>query len=86
MTNNFKQVKVLSSKEAIKTHLTDITGEPCSDYLFYKYIEMGLPALYRNRRWLAHVENIDEFFKAQTRISMKNVLEKVKGEDLESHD
>ena len=81
---NATQIKVLSSKEAIKTHLSIITGEPCSDYLFYKYIEMGLPALYKNKRWLAHVDNIDEFFRRETRVIMKNLVNQVKEDEMKA--
>jgi hypothetical protein len=61
-----KSDKILSSKDEIKEFLGNIT-----DYMFKKYIERGLPARYEDRRWSAHTDNLDDFMKAYTRISMK---------------
>jgi hypothetical protein len=73
-----KEKILLTSKESIKSYITDISnGDPCSDYLFKKYIEKGLPARFDDNRWLAYSENIDEFFKLYTRVSMKNVLNQI---------
>lgn len=61
--------KLLGSKEEIKIFLGGI-----SDYLFKKYIERGLPARYEDKHWTAHADNIDEFIKAYTRVSMKKTI------------
>lgn len=61
-----KSCKILTSKEEIKAYLGNL-----SDYMFKKYIERGLPARYEDRRWVAHVDNLDDFMKAYTRISLK---------------
>lgn len=36
--------------------------------MFYGMIKAGMPARALNGRWMAHSENLDEFFKAYTRI------------------
>jgi len=41
--------------------------------MFIQFIEMGLPARIINKRWYAHKENIDDFFKAITRHREKGV-------------
>lgn len=33
---------------------------------FYQFVQMGLPARIVNKRWYAHKENIDAFFKHLT--------------------
>jgi len=63
-----KSCKILTSKEEIKEYLGNI-----SNYLFKKYVERGLPARYEDRRWVAHVDNLEEFMRAYTRVSMKQV-------------
>lgn len=64
--------KILINKAAIKDYLGGV-----SDYTFEQYISAGMPARYDNGRgWLAHTENIDEFFKSYTRVTMKNSKER----------
>lgn len=69
---NKQTLKLLTSKDEIKTYLGNI-----SDYLFKKYIEKGMPARYEDNRWLAYTDNIDEFFKAYTKISMRKIINKI---------
>lgn len=72
--NNHKNIRILTSKDAIKDYLYRISGDPCSDYMFRRYIERGMPARYEDSRWLAHADNIDEYFRAYTRINMRSRL------------
>lgn len=60
--------KILTSKQEIMTYLGD-----CSDYLFKKYISLGMPARYADKRWIAHVDNLEDWFKKYTFISMKKM-------------
>ena len=76
MSDKIISQKILGSKEEIKTYVGNI-----SDYTFKKYIESGLPARYEDGRWIAHAENIDEFFKIYTRVSMKNKLPQIMQEE-----
>lgn len=69
---NKQNSKLLTSKDEIKTYLGNI-----SDYLFKKYIEKGMPARYEDNRWLAYSENIDEFFKTYTRVSMRKIINEI---------
>lgn len=74
---DFTKIRVLSSKEMIKEYISHITGEICSEYMFLKYIDKGMLARYEDRRWFAHADNIDEFFKLWTRIQMNKHAEKL---------
>ena len=67
-----KSGKILTSKQEIKQYIGGI-----SDYLFKKYISSGMPARYEDNRWTAHADNIDDFFKQYTRVSMKNLLQAI---------
>jgi len=62
-----KSCKLLSSKDEIKEYLGNL-----SDYLFNKYVDRGLPARYEDRRWIAHADNLDDFMRVYTKVSMKN--------------
>jgi hypothetical protein len=63
-----KSSKILSSKEEIKAYIGNI-----SDYMFRKYIKKGLPARFEDGSgWWAHTDNVDEWFRVYTRVSMKN--------------
>ena len=68
---NKKNPKFLDSKEEIKAYLGNIT-----DYLFKKYIEKGMPARY-DGGWFAHTDNIDEFLKAYTKVSMRKIINEI---------
>ncbi len=59
--------KVFFSKEEI------MEAYKMTDYTFRKWIKMGLPVLIVDRTCYAHRDNIDEFFKAVTRVNSKNV-------------
>ncbi len=63
-----KSCKLLTSKEEIKTYLGI-----SSDGSFKKFIEKGMPALYEDRHWMAHTDNIDEWMKGYTCRRMKNM-------------
>ena len=38
-----------------------------SDYVLNKFLKMGMPVVINGNVWLAHKENIEEFFKHHTR-------------------
>jgi len=44
-----------------------------SDYTLKKYLEMGMPVIIDDKRWIAHKENIEDFFKMYTCRKVKNV-------------
>ncbi len=70
--NKKRSEKILTCKEEIKAYIGG-----CSDYMFKKYISLGMPARYDDGRWTAHAENIDEFFKLYTRVSMKQQIDQI---------
>ena len=74
--NNF-----LTCKEEIKVFLAGTDCGAISDYMFRKYIKMGMPALFNGREWVAHVDNIDEWFKAITRKQMRDEIDEIVEEE-----
>lgn len=66
MKENGHGPKVLIGKKAIKDYLG-----LNSDESFQKWIEKGMPALCEDKRWYAHKENLDNFFRAITNIQIK---------------
>jgi len=38
---------------------------------FYKWLKKGMPATLIEKRWYAHQDNLDEFFKKMTKTSSK---------------
>jgi len=68
-----KSEKILGSKQEIMDYIGCL-----SDHSFKKWIKEGMPALRDDdRRWIAHADNIDEFFKARTRVSMRKVIDTI---------
>ena len=65
---------ILTSKEEIMEYIG------CSKHLLQQYISMGLPVLSLNGRWIAHTDNVDQFFRAITRRRLADAPE----EDLET--
>jgi hypothetical protein len=67
--------KILTSKQEIMSYVGN-----ASDYLFKKYIALGMPARFEDSRWFAHVDNIEEWFKQYTRVSMRKMLANIPDE------
>jgi hypothetical protein len=71
---------VLMGKGEISTYLNG-----ASDYMLKKFLELGMPVAIEGTMWIAHKENIDEFFKHYTRRKVANVagaMSAGKGDDL----
>lgn len=69
--------KVLTSKQEIMDYLK------ISNVSYRKFIRIGMPVLYLDGRCYAHKDNLDDFFKAITRVNMKNAPDEIidAGED-----
>ena len=67
-----KSKSILGSRQEIM----DFIG--ASEYLFKKYITRGMPAKYHEKRWVAHTDNIDAFFKKYTNVSMAKIKQENK--------
>ena len=63
--------KILTSKQEIMSYVG------ASDYLFKKYIQLGMPARFEDNRWVAHSDNIEDWFKQYTRVSMRKIMENI---------
>ena len=63
--------KVLTSRGEIMEYAN------LSKYLFAKFVKMGMPVLYIDGRCYAHKDNIDEFFKAITRVNSSKIADDV---------
>jgi hypothetical protein len=66
---------ILDGKEEVREFL-----KGPGDQKLKKYLESGMPVLIENGRWLAHKENIEEFFKTYTRQKVKVNPDKMPGE------
>jgi predicted thioredoxin/glutaredoxin len=58
--------KVLFGKDEI------MESYKMTDYKFKKWIKLGMPVLILDGTCYAHRDNIDEFFRAVTRVNSKN--------------
>jgi len=61
---------ILDGKKEIRAFLND-PGE----WKLKKYLLAGMPVLIEDGRWLAHKENIEEFFKHYTRKRVDDIPE-----------
>ena len=66
---------LLDGKKEISVFLND-----ASDYTLKKYLEMGMPVIIKDNRWIAHKENIENFFKIYTCRKVKDVPAAMSGE------
>lgn len=57
---------ILDSKDKISEFLGN-----ASDYMLKKYVSAGMPVRIEDGRWLAHIDNIEEFFRAYTRVDSR---------------
>ena len=58
-----------------KQEILDYLG--ISDEMFKSFVRIGMPVRYVGGRCIAHPDNLDDFFRAITRVSPKKVPEKV---------
>ena len=63
--------KVLTSRGEIMEYAN------LSKYLFAKFVKMGMPVLYIDGRCYAHKDNIDEFFRAITRVNSSKISDDI---------
>ena len=63
MANDNCIKKVLTSKEEIMEYAG------LSKHTYAKFLKMGMPVLYIDGRCYAHKDNINDFFKAITRVN-----------------
>jgi len=59
---------LLDGKKEISAYLND-----ASNHTLKKYLEMGMPVIIKDNRWIAHKENIEKFFKLYTWQKVKNI-------------
>ena len=59
---------LLIGKEEIRTYLLGP-----SDHKLKKWLELGMPVYVECGEWVAHADNIEEFFKALTRRRARDV-------------
>ena len=64
-----KDGKLLIGVQAILDYLQ------ISEPTFRKFVGMGLPAVVIDRRWYAHTDNLDAFFKKITLARMRAIPE-----------
>jgi hypothetical protein len=58
---------LLYGKEEVRKFLND-----ASDYKLKKYIDAGMPVrIEEGNVWVAHAENIEDFFKQYTRVNSR---------------
>lgn len=64
---------LLDGKDAISRYLNN-----ASDYMLKKWLEDGMPVKITGGRWIAHSQNIEDFFKTYTRTrASKNDIESI---------
>lgn len=64
-------MNLLTSRQEIMDHLK------LTKTWFSTFVRLGMPVTYINGRCFAHKENLDEYFKQITRVSMKNVPDEI---------
>ncbi len=69
------KIGLLVGKKAISEFLDD-----ASDHMLKKYLELGMPVVIEDKRWLAHKENLEEFFKLYTRKKVNNIPDAMSGQ------
>lgn len=48
-----------------------------TEYMFWEYIEQGMPALYLNNRWSASVQNIQDWWRTSRRVMMRDMIKQI---------
>lgn len=66
-----KNDRIITCRDDIMKYLN------LSKYMCIKFIKMGMPVLIIDGRWYAHKDNLDEFFRARTRVDSRNIPDNV---------
>ena len=66
MTGGSVRSGLMTSKEEVRGFLNN-----ASDYALKKFLLAGMPVRIEGGKWLAHKENIEDFFKHYTRTKAK---------------
>lgn len=61
---------LLDGKDEIRKFLRNAT-----DYKLAKWVRAGMPVLIDDGRWLAHQDNIEDFFRKYTRVNSSGKVE-----------
>lgn len=69
---------MLTSKDEIKIAFG------LSEYMFWEYIEQGMPALYTKGRWSASIQAIKDWWRDTRRIQMRNMIKQIQAEEKSS--
>jgi hypothetical protein len=75
--NNGRRCGILDGKDEIKKFLGNV-----SDHKLKKFVAQGMPVrIDEEGRWLAHCDNIEEFFRKYTRVDSRDkaISESVNG-------
>lgn len=60
-----KSSGLLDGKDKIQEYLG------VSEYMLNKFLAAGMPVLIDGNRWLAHVDNLEDFFRTYTRVDSR---------------
>lgn len=52
-----------------------------TDYMFWEYIEQGMPALYLKGRWSASISVINEWWRRSRGVMMRDVMKQVRDDE-----
>jgi hypothetical protein len=58
---------ILDGKDEISAFLGG-----ASDYKLTRWVKLGMPVLIDDGRWLAHIDNIEDFFRKYTRVDSRS--------------
>lgn len=72
---------VLDGKDEISKFLNN-----ASDHKLKKYLAAGMPVRIEDGRWIAHADNIEEFFRRYTRIDSRSQAMATDGPQLEANE
>lgn len=66
-----KGTGLLDSKDKIRKYLG------VTDYMLRKFVSSGMPVLIEDNRWLAHIDNLEDFFRKYTRVDSRQKLDEI---------
>ena len=65
-SSSTKSSGLLDGKDKIQEYLG------VSEYMLNKFLAAGMPVLIDGNRWLAHVDNLEDFFRTYTRVDSRS--------------
>ncbi|HVN96059.1 MAG TPA: hypothetical protein VMT62_06490 [Syntrophorhabdaceae bacterium] len=75
MERGFAAEDMLTTKDEIKVAFN------LSEYMFWEFIEQGMPAVYLKGRWSASIRAINDWWRNSRNVQMRGMIKEIRADE-----